>query len=423
MDADCDDGLFCSGHELCVGGVCATGANPCTIHEVCDEDYAVCVPDGDGDGVPDSVDNCPDDANAYQADIDGDDVGDFCDNCPSVVNPDQSDGDRDGIGEACDNCPFDPNPGQTDADGDGCGDVCDGDCLCESDADCDDGLACTGDTCVGATGTCVFSSVDAACDDGLFCTGFGTCDPGDPDADRNGCVMTGNPCGGLTPVCDEANDWCLPCSTDADCEDGVSCTTDTCEAGGFCVNSHENARCDDGQFCTDDDFCDPTDPRADATTGCVNVTDPCNCTRNDYPCGGMYCDRKLCNEVTDTCDDCVSNAQCDDGVTCTEDLCNGITGTCSSLPNDYNCPDLDFCDPEHPDADSNGCVQPGNPCRNPTPICHAIDDTCRPCTSNGECDDGVVCTDDMCDVGTGSCWSLDSCPGTEVCNLATGQCG
>ena len=35
--------------------------------------------DGDGDGVPDDADNCPEDANADQADIDDDGAGDACD--------------------------------------------------------------------------------------------------------------------------------------------------------------------------------------------------------------------------------------------------------------------------------------------------------------------------------------------------------
>jgi hypothetical protein len=37
------------------------------------------APDGDGDGVPDSTDNCPDDANPGQEDVDVDGVGDACD--------------------------------------------------------------------------------------------------------------------------------------------------------------------------------------------------------------------------------------------------------------------------------------------------------------------------------------------------------
>lgn len=60
------------------------------------------VGDDDGDGIADSVDNCPTTSNADQADSDGDGVGDACDNCPLVANPGQSDSDADGTGDACD---------------------------------------------------------------------------------------------------------------------------------------------------------------------------------------------------------------------------------------------------------------------------------------------------------------------------------
>ena len=109
--------------------------------------------DYDGDGVLDSIDNCPKTANADQADIDGDGIGDVCDddkdgdgvlndkdNCPEIPNEDQADLDSDGIGDVCDddkdgdgilneedNCPESPNEDQADFDGDGIGDVCDED--------------------------------------------------------------------------------------------------------------------------------------------------------------------------------------------------------------------------------------------------------------------------------------------------------
>jgi hypothetical protein len=47
-------------------------------------------PDADGDGVPDSVDNCPTIPNAAQTDTDVDGVGDACDNCPDWPNPGQA---------------------------------------------------------------------------------------------------------------------------------------------------------------------------------------------------------------------------------------------------------------------------------------------------------------------------------------------
>ncbi|GEM_PF-4835780 len=69
--------------------------------------------DTDGDGVPDSKDNCPAKANKDQNDNDKDGVGDACDNCLSIANPDQKDSDNDGSkglgGDACDIDPCGPN--------------------------------------------------------------------------------------------------------------------------------------------------------------------------------------------------------------------------------------------------------------------------------------------------------------------------
>lgn len=80
--------------------------------------------DGDGDGVPDCIDNCPAFANPLQLDSDEDGVGDGCDNCAGA-NPSQADTDGDGRPDGCDNCQFDPNPDQADFDLDGIGDACD----------------------------------------------------------------------------------------------------------------------------------------------------------------------------------------------------------------------------------------------------------------------------------------------------------
>ena len=81
--------------------------------------------DDDGDGLPNTCDNCPDDANEDQADGDADFVGDACDNCVDVPNTDQDDADGDLVGDACDNCVDDANPGQANNDGDDLGDACD----------------------------------------------------------------------------------------------------------------------------------------------------------------------------------------------------------------------------------------------------------------------------------------------------------
>lgn len=86
----------------------------------------VATTDADGDGIDDSVDNCPDVANADQLASDGDAFGDACDNCPLVTNPDQNEGgDGDGVGIACDNCALVANPDQANGDADPYGDLCD----------------------------------------------------------------------------------------------------------------------------------------------------------------------------------------------------------------------------------------------------------------------------------------------------------
>jgi hypothetical protein len=72
------------------------------------------TPDGDGDGVPNTADNCPNVANADQADLDGDGAGDACD----------PDDDNDGVADTIDNCPMVANANQYDEDHDGTGDAC-----------------------------------------------------------------------------------------------------------------------------------------------------------------------------------------------------------------------------------------------------------------------------------------------------------
>ncbi|MCA9604342.1 MAG: thrombospondin type 3 repeat-containing protein, partial [Myxococcales bacterium] len=84
--------------------------------------------DMDGDGIMDSMDNCPSIFNPIrpmdggrQADSDGDMIGDACD--PDPV--DATDFDGDGVDNDTDNCPTLANMDQSDRDGDLIGDVCD----------------------------------------------------------------------------------------------------------------------------------------------------------------------------------------------------------------------------------------------------------------------------------------------------------
>jgi hypothetical protein len=75
--------------------------------------------DSDGDGVPDSSDNCAHTPNQDQADEDFDGIGDLCEVAPT------EDFDEDGASDVEDNCAHEHNPLQEDSDGDGLGDACD----------------------------------------------------------------------------------------------------------------------------------------------------------------------------------------------------------------------------------------------------------------------------------------------------------
>jgi hypothetical protein len=108
--------------------------------------------DDDGDGVPNTLDNCPSVFNpvrpmddGVQADFENDMVGDACDPCPlqegttgcAPPNPDDIDGD--GKPNLMDNCPSISNADQADADNDLIGDACD---ACPNEAN-PNGAACS----------------------------------------------------------------------------------------------------------------------------------------------------------------------------------------------------------------------------------------------------------------------------------------
>ena len=66
---------------------------------------------------------------------------------------------------------------------------------------CDDGVACTDDSCSEETDSCVSLPINALCDNGVFCDGAETCDP------VMGCQAGSDPCSPLS--CDEVNDACV----------------------------------------------------------------------------------------------------------------------------------------------------------------------------------------------------------------------
>jgi cyclophilin family peptidyl-prolyl cis-trans isomerase len=98
----------------------ATGQNDRPVHDVIVTKAIITAGlDSDGDGLPDDIDDYPNDANETE-DSDGDGVGDNSD--PFPYDPSEyGDSDGDGVGDNEDDFPNDANE-TTDSDGDGTGD-------------------------------------------------------------------------------------------------------------------------------------------------------------------------------------------------------------------------------------------------------------------------------------------------------------
>ena len=197
------------------------------------------------------------------------------------------------------------------------GETCDipsGTCQPGIAVDCDDGVSCTIDGCNEASDACESAPDDSVCDNAAFCDGAEICDL------QLGCQAGSDPCPGLT--CDEGIDRCTGCTGDPQCDDGVFCNgPETCIATvcepGIAVG------CDDGVSCTVD--------------SCNVGTDSCDNLVDD-----AFCDNAVFCDGVESCDallDCQAGVPeaCDDGVSCTVDSCNVGTDSCDNLVDDGLC--------------------------------------------------------------------------------------
>ncbi|MEK6675879.1 MAG: hypothetical protein AABZ47_09530, partial [Planctomycetota bacterium] len=448
--ASCNDGLFCTAIDVCSAGACVGTGDPCTGGLLCDENTNACVEcllnaDCDDANVC-TNDACISGVCQYTNNTFSCDDGLFC-----TTSDICGGGTCVGSGSPCSGAQL-------------CNETTDACVDCIVDADCEDGNVCTTDACVG--GTCQVTNNTLPCNDGLFCTASDTCSGGV-------CVGTGFPCG--VQFCSEKLGACVDCLTSANCNDGNFCTSDTCNVGA-CVFTNNTLPCDDGLFCTDTDVCsggacagsgDPClggllcDETANACVDCLNNADcddvnpctddictlgvcsnpnnmlPCSdglfCTLTDDCSGGVCvgsgdpCPGQLCNEITNACVDCLTNADCNDGNPCTDDIC--LVGACTTVNNSVSCNDGMFC--TLLDTCSDGvCVGAGTPC--PGQLCNESTDTCVDCLTNADCDDANLCTDDSCTGGlcsntnnTVSCDDGLFCTATDACSggacLGTGS--
>ena len=268
-----------------------------------------------------------------------------------------------------------------------------GSCGAQIAKSCDDGNACTTDSCLPGKG-CAWSPTTAACDDGNPCTagevcgvvaGKGVVCQGGKPVDGAAACDDKNAC--TTDSCDVAKGCIHTGKVGTPCDDGSACTSgETCQASGACQPAGGPA-CDDGNPCTKD--------------SCDTATKLCNFVpQNGIPCD----DGQLCTNG-DACGNgkCAGKAiACNDNNPCTGDVCDPATGKCAVLANTNGL----LCD------DGSACT---------------AKDACLAgkCTGSPvNCSDGNDCTDDLCDTKTGACTFLANtapCTGAVAC-LTGGQC-
>ena len=359
----CDDGNPCTYDDRCTAGLCAGTAVDCDDHRQCTLDQCdgkggclhevaegtcllgnVCLPDGATN--PNNGCEACDSAKsriawsirAEQSACDDKNPCTFADYCKKGVckkgvartcddeNPCTGDDCDPGLPDGCRHLPI---SGACD-DHEPCteGSVCLAGLCRSGKTACDDGNACTTDTCLPDTGCAHVAVPDGtACTDGNACTADDGCTTG-------ACVA------GPKPNCDDAspctNDDCDeifgcfhtltldPCCTGLENvgDDKNPCTVDACGAAGGCTHQQATSPCDDLDPCT----------KGDACAGGACVSGGPNTCDDKNPCTD-----DSCNPATG-CQHQAAAGACDDGLACTTGdacvggSCQGDTSKCVCQP-------------------------------------------------------------------------------------------
>ncbi len=374
----CDDGQVCTGTkespDHCQSGTCQPGANACQCNS--DTDCAglgkvdkclvksTCVKDSNGT------------SQCLQLQVDVKDCSSVNPCVLGVCNP------------MTGNCDQFKLAGPSCSDDNLCtvGDHCDSGFCIGALNDCDDGNACSIDSCDKVLGCLHNPATDgSACSDGNLCTG--------PDACSSGA------CVGPTVNCDDKNSCTtelacspkvgcqhVPLAVGTSCDDGDACTgnpfindgtvvQDHCGEAHTCVGGTPK-NCDQGSACQSA-ACSPTSPdsvKVGKYLGCIYPpnSNPCNdgnpCTQGET-CAGGTC--KLPLDATPV--------DCDDSNPCTTDLCVSANPPAGQVVGCNHLNNVDACD------DFNICT---------------AKDTCGAGKCLGvavNCDDQNTCTSEVCD--------------------------
>ncbi|HAN32084.1 MAG TPA: hypothetical protein DCQ06_10845, partial [Myxococcales bacterium] len=268
---------------------------------------------------------------------------------------------------------------------------------CQISDDCDDGLACSNEFCIG--GTCKFEPITNCCGSKFDCVAGEACN---------------NP--------NTSNSQCTVCQTDKDCDDSNICTTGKCDLSGpkgvcnfpkldpeCCMK--DDKECDDGKTCTID-TCDVNKQKCEHTKPAGVCCTDSECVTDDKCLVGAcvaYSCRFEPNTFRKDCCSAGTNTACDDKNYCTIDKCDapqteGWT-KCSHNkdPSKPNC-----CSPQDSCDDGDDCTWDycqDFQCKNV-----ALKNCCK---NTKDCDDGSLCTTDSC-VKTNPLDQAGKCLATKV---------
>ncbi|MDO8508067.1 MAG: MopE-related protein [Nanoarchaeota archaeon] len=329
----CSDGLFCNGVESCSAGSCVRTSLNLDDGKTCTSDTC--------DDVNDIIVHTINNALCQN--------GLFCDGAeicePSSPSSNSFSGCRagtsiicnDGVQCTADEC-FEGADGGTDNNGQCIAytNTCTG---CTLDSQCNDNNPCTNDAC--NAGSCVNTINNAnTCNDNKFCT--------------------------INDRCSEGS-----CTGDArNAEDGIACTQDSCDETLGLVHTPINSRCDNGLYCDGSEICNDVQGCIVGTPVVCNdgqscTTDTCNeifnrclsrstdldgdtygiCSGSSFDCNDQDVNThpnavELCNGINDNCDGFIDEGcpicgntikegteQCDDGNNLDGDGCSSICET------------------------------------------------------------------------------------------------
>ncbi len=315
----CDDGNPCTIGDVCSGGACTSGSNNCGCKTTAD-----CAGQEDGNACNGTL-YCDVATLPYSCKVN-----------PATIVTCSAAGDNTCRKNTCATatgvCSYvAQNAGSLcDADGSVCTnpDVCTGaNCVAGSALNCDDGNACTNDSCNPTTG-CTHTANTSTCSDGNACTNGDKCTggacvsgPSTTCADGNACTV--DSCNTLTGVCVFNGPGANGASCDADgsvCTSGDFCNNSVCTPGGA-------LNCNDSNACTDDS--------CNGTTGCSHTANNAPCNDGNLCTGPDVCTGGVCAPPAINCDD--SNA-------CTTDSCVlGIGCQHIALPDKSSCGAVNVC--------------------------------------------------------------------------------